>query len=128
MASNPDISVVERCAADDLSPITKDEFDTATQELTPALRDGLVAQVDLADDRGTFTYWKIPQGTVCRVHSPISRLTGLYEMAYDKANHKLDGDAFVEGRVHHCSWEQFHSSEEKFSTPMEALPQQGMTM
>lgn len=127
-APSPGIAAMEQCAAGNLRPITKEEFDIATQELTSALHEGLVAQVDLADDRGTFTYWKMPQGTAYRVHSSISRLTGLYEMAYDKARHELDGDSFVEGLVHHCGWEQLHPLKEKFSTPGESLSQQGMTM
>lgn len=124
MAPDPDISTVEQCGGAALRAITEDEYKAALEELPSAGRKMLVAEVDLDKDECRFTYRGRPQSTAHQVCSSVSRLTGIYAMAYDRSVGSLNEDNFVEGLLQHCHVAQVYGPGGQ--TPRS--PAQGMTM
>ena len=127
-ASEPDIAAMERRGGSDLRPITQGEYTDAVRGLTFGHGYGLVAEIDLAGDRGSFTYLASCQDAYI-VSGAVSRIAGIYKMSVDRATGKLDEWALTNGLVQHCSWEHVTSPAERFGAQeQEPAASQGMTM
>lgn len=124
MAPDPDISTVEQCGGASLRSIPEDEYKAALQELPSTCSKMLVAEVDLNKDECRFTYRGRPQSTAYQVCSSVSRLTGIYAMAYDRPKGSLNENDFVEGLLQHCHVAPVYGP----GGQMPQSPAQGMTM
>lgn len=126
---DPDILTLEKCARDELRPITQEEYKEAVQKLVTGEERGLVAEIDLAGDHASFTYLGMPQGLPLMVSGMVSRIAGIYAMSVDKVTGELDAWALTNGLVEHCQWNRLSSTAEHFGGRIQKPPADpGMTM
>lgn len=127
--ADPDIATVEKLGGDDLHPLTSEEYMAALRELADGSERGLVAEIDLANDSGCFTYIGTAKSSVISIYTAISRLAGLYQMSIIKKTGKLDSWGLTERIIDHCDWVTYKSPQERFGTQAQEQPAgQDMTM
>lgn len=126
---NPDILTLEKCAKDELRPITQEKYKEAVRKLASGEGHGLVAEIDLAGDHASFTYLGMPLEPPIKVSGMASRIAGIYAMSVDKTTGELDAWVFTNSLVEHCQWERFSSAAEYFDGQIqEPSADPGMTM